>query len=580
MIRNYYTDSFKGGVIPVISTTQLIDGRVKAFQQVTNNTNQTVTTSDTVVLTAGNLEIKEGMQVTGAFVGGVVDDALYPIFIETILPLPSDPARVSTDNLVLSNVNNIPSAPLTAGTGYGAVTAAATTSPNGTGMTITTTVGAAAQATPWGPKQGFTTSGNTGQIPMTALLTVISAGVNYTVGTGLVTNALTGTGSGMKVSITGVNAGGGITSVIVQGYSLAQGTGYVANDTIEVSQGATASGAVINVGTNPNIQIGDVLTTSVAADSHLNGLTVNSIILGGSFSAVWSVVMSGTIAPGIQGPQGGPGVTYALTFTRTAGTGGIETGTIVAQGTGYKPGDTVTVDAPGSGGTFTVSESKSLCLATPDTSIKIGMGVSGPGIAIGTGITSINAAGDIFEISIAQAALANTRLEYSNLGTSFILSKTVSITQGTALDFTFFRRSAWNEYNLYVGTSPANFQSGVGSKVTQGIANAGTAGTTLEIKTANALVAAGQLIYDDGVLIGTVVSIAANDTTITTSAIPVVADLSVINFVNPSPASVTVTTIDDNLITFVNPAEGFVLPVSVVQVNSVANGLSGLIALN
>jgi hypothetical protein len=161
---------------------------------------------------------------------------------------------------------------------------------------------------------------------------------------------------------------------------------------------------------------------------------------------------------------------------------------------------------------------------------------------------------------------------------TFTTAKAIAV--NTVITFFSVNQSSWNEYNLFIGSSPANFQSGVGAKVTQGIADAGTAGTTLEIKTANALVAAGQLIYDDGVLIGTVVSVAANDTTITTSAIPVVADLSVINFVNPSPASVSVLTASNQTMTFVNPAEGFVLPVSVVQVTAVANGLDNLIALD
>ena len=164
--------------------------------------------------------------------------------------------------------------------------------------------------------------------------------------------------------------------------------------------------------------------------------------------------------------------------------------------------------------------------------------------------------------------------------TTVTLNKPFAMNAGQVLTFFTIAQSSWIEHNLYIGSSPANFQSGVGAKVTQGIADAGIAGTTLEIKTANTLVAAGQLIYDDGVLIGTVVSVDANNTTITTSAIPAVADLSVINFVNPSPASVSVLTASNQTMTFVNPAEGFILPVSVVQVTAVANGLGNLIAVN
>ena len=170
---------------------------------------------------------------------------------------------------------------------------------------------------------------------------------------------------------------------------------------------------------------------------------------------------------------------------------------------------------------------------------------------------------------------------YTATTTIITFTTAKAIAQNTVITFFSVNQSSWNEYNLYIGSSPANYSFGVGAQVTQGIASASGAGSTLTIKTANTLVAAGQLIYDDGVLIGTVGSIDATDKIITTvSAIPIVADLSVIDFVNPSPASVSVLTASNQTMTFVNPAEGFVLPVSVVQVTAVANGLDNLIALD
>jgi len=165
--------------------------------------------------------------------------------------------------------------------------------------------------------------------------------------------------------------------------------------------------------------------------------------------------------------------------------------------------------------------------------------------------------------------------------TTVTLNKSIAMNAGQVQTFFNIAQSSWKEYNLYIGSSPANYSVGVGAQVTQGIASASGAGSTLTIKTANTLVAAGQLIYDDGVLIGVVASIDGTDKVITTAnPIPIVVDLSVIDFVNPGPASVSVLTASNQTITFTNPAEGFVLPVSVVQVTATANSLGNLIALD
>tara|TARA_R110002012_G_scaffold285282_1_gene476373 strand:- start:200 stop:946 length:747 start_codon:yes stop_codon:yes gene_type:complete len=165
--------------------------------------------------------------------------------------------------------------------------------------------------------------------------------------------------------------------------------------------------------------------------------------------------------------------------------------------------------------------------------------------------------------------------------TTVTLNKSIAMNAGQVQTFFNIAQSSWKEYNLYIGSSPANYSVGVGAQVTQGIASASGAGSILTIKTANTLVAAGQLIYDDGVLIGVVASIDGTDKVITTAnPIPAVADLSIIDFVNPGPASVSVLTASNQTITFTNPAEGFVLPVSVVQVTATANSLGNLIALD
>ena len=71
MIRNYYTDSFKNGIVPVVSTTQLIDGTVKSPLIVAdNNTPTNVATSVTIVLTTLNRGIVRGMYITAPANGG------------------------------------------------------------------------------------------------------------------------------------------------------------------------------------------------------------------------------------------------------------------------------------------------------------------------------------------------------------------------------------------------------------------------------------------------------------------------------------------------------------------------------
>jgi hypothetical protein len=71
MIRNYYTDSFKSGIVPIVSTTQLIDGTVKSpVIIVDNNTPVNTATSVTIVLTALNRDILRGMYITAPANGG------------------------------------------------------------------------------------------------------------------------------------------------------------------------------------------------------------------------------------------------------------------------------------------------------------------------------------------------------------------------------------------------------------------------------------------------------------------------------------------------------------------------------
>ena len=88
MIRNYYTDSFKSGIVPIISTTQLIDGTVKSPIIINdNNTPTNTATSVTLILTAVNLNIVRSMYITAPVNGAT-------------------PAWTINDNIIVESVSH------------------------------------------------------------------------------------------------------------------------------------------------------------------------------------------------------------------------------------------------------------------------------------------------------------------------------------------------------------------------------------------------------------------------------------------------------------------------------------------
>ena len=164
-----------------------------------------------------------------------------------------------------------------------------------------------------------------------------------------------------------------------------------------------------------------------------------------------------------------------------------------------------------------------------------------------------------------------------------LIDGTVKITESTtATSVTNVATSVTLVLTLNVGVSPQqgnNFGS-----VTSATANAATSPTTtVTYKVSNPYVQSGMNVYDDGVLIG-VVNTVTNSTQfelVNGLAANIVND-SVLTFSFSVLPSVSVLTIDNQTITFDNPAQGFVLPVSVVQVTAVAGGIttSNLLALN
>jgi hypothetical protein len=85
MIRNYYTEAYKGGIVPAISVDNLIDGTAKVTQSFTDaNTLVNAATSVTITLTTINNAVKRGMYITAPANGGVAWTINDQIMVEAV----------------------------------------------------------------------------------------------------------------------------------------------------------------------------------------------------------------------------------------------------------------------------------------------------------------------------------------------------------------------------------------------------------------------------------------------------------------------------------------------------------------
>ena len=163
--------------------------------------------------------------------------------------------------------------------------------------------------------------------------------------------------------------------------------------------------------------------------------------------------------------------------------------------------------------------------------------------------------------------------------TTVTLNKPKQTVAGQNLTFFNVNQNSWREYSLFIGTQPSQGNNfGSVTSATANLSNNGQPNVTFKVS--NPYIQIGMNVYDDGVLVGVVASITtANQIVLVANlAADIVAD-SILTFAFSVLPSVSVLTIDNKTVTFTNPAQGFVLPVSVVQVTSVAGGLSNLIAL-
>ena len=198
---------------------------------------------------------------------------------------------------------------------------------------------------------------------------------------------------------------------------------------------------------------------------------------------------------------------------------------------------------------------------TLNTGIQVGMYLTAPASGAAAAIT-IN--DGVMVASVVHAAQ-----------TTVTLNKPKQTVAGQNLTFFNVNQNSWKEYSLFIGTQPSQ---GLISET----ANAAAAAQAIVTwKVSNPYVQVGMNVYDDGVLIGVVGTVTtANQISLVANLAALIANDSVLTFAFSVLPSISVLTIDNKTVTFTNPAQGFVLPVSVVQVTAVAGGLTNLIALD
>ena len=263
-----------------------------------------------------------------------------------------------------------------------------------------------------------------------------------------------------------------------------------------------------------------------------------------------------------------------MTITTTVVAGAVTVGVIVNSGKGYAIGDIVTIAGGGGDATFTISATTSLVLTTANANIQQGMTLEAVGIPSGTSVTEVINS-NTFVLSAALVIPLNTPITYDSEGLNFTLNTAVNVGNNVALTYAVINQGYWKEYNLYIGTTPASFtiQNNV----------AVTGGQTLTLNTPDPRIQVGMTVGGIGIPAGVTVTVINADgitLTVAGSAIGTLGANALLTYSFSVLPSVTVTTIDNNQLTFNNPAQGFVLPVSVVQVNSVAGGLTNLLALD
>jgi len=207
-----------------------------------------------------------------------------------------------------------------------------------------------------------------------------------------------------------------------------------------------------------------------------------------------------------------------------------------------------------------------MVLATVVPSIKVGQYVTAP-----AGVAAAWSINDHIIVEAVSSSATNTTITFNKF-------QAADVNQG----FTFFNinQNSWKEFSLYIGTSPEqgnNFGS-----ITSGTGNlAAAAQNTITIKVNNPYVQVGMSVYDDGALVGVIATVTNSTTFVLVAPLAAnIVDASILTFAFTVLPSISVLTIDNQTVTFTNPAQGFVLPVSAVQITALTGGISNIIAVN
>ena len=206
--------------------------------------------------------------------------------------------------------------------------------------------------------------------------------------------------------------------------------------------------------------------------------------------------------------------------------------------------------------------STTFILGAVNGAIQVGMYLTAPASGAAAAIT-IN--DEVIVAAVVHGAAATT----------VTLNKPKQTVAGQNLTFFNVNQNSWREYSLYIGTQPSQ------GLISETANAAAAAQPVVTWKVSNPYIQVGMNVYDDGVLIGVVGTVTtANQISLVANLAALIANDSVLTFAFSALPSVSVLTIDNKTVTFTNPAQGFVLPVSVVQVTAVAGGLTNLIALD
>tara|TARA_R110000751_G_scaffold95903_2_gene187241 strand:- start:1797 stop:2966 length:1170 start_codon:yes stop_codon:yes gene_type:complete len=378
---------------------------------------------------------------------------------------------------------------------------------------------------------------------------------------------------------------GGIVPV-VSTTQLIDGTTKIAYSTASNDNNASTTTSLVLKAKNQDIEVGMLVSgAGVPAINTANfPCLIERIIPGQTFSSDNQDTAVNTAITLTAGGSGYTGATAVATTSNGAGTGmtitttvvagAVTVGVIVNSGKGYAIGDIVTIAGGGGDATFTISATTSLVLTTANANIQQGMTLEAVGIPSGTSVTEVINS-NTFVLSAALVIPLNTPITYDSEGLNFTLNTAVNVGNNVALTYAVINQGYWKEYNLYIGTTPASFtiQNNV----------AVTGGQTLTLNTPDPRIQVGMTVGGIGIPAGVTVTVINADgitLTVAGSAIGTLGANALLTYSFSVLPSITVTTIDNNQLTFSNPAQGFVLPVSVVQVNSVAGGLTNLLALD